>query len=520
MPKKPAVKGPFFFFMLEFRKREEARGKNFIGGMDELMRAAGPHWDKLTAEEREVYKNRAKAYKLSPKSNFGEKYTAQGIPFSQIEREKQARLKKEQTIRKAVAEVIQTAVGNNALDKLEVYLISFNYFCKTSSEVFIPAELAIIRYSLEQGVIDKLHTFINPGNIPLGLAYEANILSEETHRLPIPPEAMGETSFEKIFQQILEFTQGYNDKKIRLLFTEEKQAPVVENILEQFADESEFSCKFFICPLGDFFFQLKRATESYGLDICTFPAKTVADILLKKDNYEYTSGIACQFHENREVSRFCCLSKIIRLSYIISDSCCLDLHIDMVAGRHLPMNANTTLCSDFSETESRFCESQTDRLSFVSASDLTHVSLPKIQKIRSKSPFRGLENESGAIIYSSRTGVSTTEHENTCNVSTNPFHVFKTEPSVDLAAPKGTANLICHNPFSRQAKLENMRQPREIGVVGHGRGSLLGMTGGSTALGFGSPIGLAMFKGIGRGSSFPDNHSTISSNITCKSNDD
>ncbi|XP_055541232.1 protein maelstrom homolog [Wyeomyia smithii] len=519
MPKKSTAKGPFFFFMLEFRKREEAKGKHFLGGMDQLMRAAGPHWDTLSTDERETYKDRAKAYKQSPKLNFGEKYTSQGIPFSQIEREKQARLKKEQSIRRTVSELIQTAAGNNALDKMEVFLISFNYFCKTTAEIYIPAEMAIIRYSLEQGVIDKLHMFINPGNIPLGLAYEANILSEETHRLPTPPDAMGETNFEEIFEKILDFTQ-YKDKKHRLFFAEEKQAAVVENILEQLANESKFPGKFVVCPLGDFFFQLKRASEREGLDICLFPAKTVADILLKKDNYEYTGGIACEFHEKLEVSRFCCLSKIIRLSYIISDSCCLDLNIEMVAGRHLPMNADTTLCSDFSETESRFHES--DRLSFVSSSDLTHVSLPKMQKLRSKSPFRGAENESCPIIYSSRAVASVADAADKCNVSTNPFHDLKSEPPTLVSHERKSATpKAVTNPFSRQVKLETVRQPRGIGVVGHGRGSLLSAAGSSTtAPGFESPLGLALFRGIGRGLGISSNVSTISSKQISDNEDD
>lgn len=120
MPKKPAAKGPFFFFMLEFRRREESRGKSFTGGMDQVMREAGPHWNKLSDAEREVYKDRAKAYKELPKQNYGEKYTAQGIAFSQVEMEKQQLMKKQETIRKTISEMIQTAVLNNALEKLEV----------------------------------------------------------------------------------------------------------------------------------------------------------------------------------------------------------------------------------------------------------------------------------------------------------------------------------------------------------------------------------------------------------------
>lgn len=277
MPKKPAAKGPFFFFMLEFRRREESRGKSFTGGMDQVMREAGPHWNKLSDAEREVYKDRAKAYKELPKQNYGEKYTAQGIAFSQVEMEKQQLMKKQETIRKTISEMIQTAVLNNALEKLEVFFMSCNYFCKTSTEVYVPAELALIKYNLELGVLDKYHQLINPVRLPLGLAHEAMTYSEQTHELPTPPNAMGETDFDALLQKILSFTD-YNNKAFKKLpiMTDAKEVPIIESLLSQLNEEVKLEYQFLVIPLGEFFFHLKRATEKYGLDICTFPTKTVA----------------------------------------------------------------------------------------------------------------------------------------------------------------------------------------------------------------------------------------------------
>lgn len=519
--KKAAVKGPFFFFMLDYRKREEDKGKSFTGGLEQVMVEAGPAWNQLNESERDVYKERAKVYKASPKSDFGEKYTSQGIKFSAIEQHHKERNKKQDTIKKSIAEMIETAVCTNNLEKMKVFFLSFNYFCKTTTDVYVPAEMAVLKYNLEMGVLDRMHEFVDPGNLPLGLAYEANLFSEETHQLPIPPNAMGEKDFSVLLDKLLNFIDyEKKDRKALIFLTENKEVAIVESILNQFMDEADLDYNFLVCPLGEFFYQLKRATENYGLDIRTFPAKTVADILLKKDNYEYTSSIACEFHENLGNPRFCSLSKVTRWSYIISDNCCLDLSIDLIPGYHLPLNADTTLCSDLSETGTRSSQSFGDRTSFISASDVTHISLPKVHKVRSKSPFHGFADEAGSVIYSSRGGMiknetKTEKPEVDTIISTNPFF------SLDMSDPQKTLDTTVvpkevkvYNPFSRQQKLENVRQPRDdAGVVGHGRGSLLRLASASTTAG---PI----FKGAGRGANLLSSVSSLTAVSSAGCNSD
>lgn len=43
MPKKPA-KNSFFYFMLEFKRKEENRGRRFPNGMADVQNAASPFW--------------------------------------------------------------------------------------------------------------------------------------------------------------------------------------------------------------------------------------------------------------------------------------------------------------------------------------------------------------------------------------------------------------------------------------------------------------------------------------------
>lgn len=39
-----------------------------------------------------------------------------------------------------------------------------NYFYKTSSGTYSPAEIAIAKFSFEDGIYNKYQTFVNPGN--------------------------------------------------------------------------------------------------------------------------------------------------------------------------------------------------------------------------------------------------------------------------------------------------------------------------------------------------------------------
>lgn len=44
-----------------------------------------------------------------------------------------------------------------------MYLIHVNYFCKTDHDVYYPAELAVVKFNLKQGVRGLFHRYIDPG---------------------------------------------------------------------------------------------------------------------------------------------------------------------------------------------------------------------------------------------------------------------------------------------------------------------------------------------------------------------
>ncbi|KAL9705501.1 hypothetical protein quinque_009019 [Culex quinquefasciatus] len=432
--------------MMEFKEQEEAAGYRF-SGLAEVTEKAGPHWEKLAPHEREPYNQRAKQNKANPKDagGYGERYTAQGKPFSQVQAEAVKRRQLEEQIQKRIVEMIQTASVNNALGELEVYFVSCNYFCVSLS--------------------GDLNVLINPTDLPLGMALDAKTHSSSTHQLPVPPDALGEANYEKILRQILKFFKNTSGSKVvPPIFTWNKDIPMVDSILRGILEATDLDyVKFSILPLIDFFYNLKLATEDYGLDIKTFPSIHLAKALLEKDVYAYTAGIACDVHEQLNNQVACALSRVVRWAYVISDSCCLDVGIEMEKGRHLPHNMTT----------------------------LSDITEPKMSRPRSTD--RTDRDATTTTIYSSRAGTvagkpstivsqqpassgGTRAANDTFN-TTNPFYAMQMAQSANRSPTK-------KNPWSRENKLAEVRDPQSdtetsmlmlAPVAGRGRGTLARM---------------------------------------------
>ena len=90
----------------------------------------------------------------------------------------------------------------------------------------------MIRFNLQDGVVEKLHMFINPGKLPLGMAYEAKIHSESGHQLPTPPDALGELDNNIILMEIMKFIHEEDDT-FAPVFTGKNEFPIVENIVAE-----------------------------------------------------------------------------------------------------------------------------------------------------------------------------------------------------------------------------------------------------------------------------------------------
>lgn len=119
MPKKPA-KGAFWYFMLEYKNKEERRGRKFEGGIQQALKECAPHWETMNEAQRARFKEIAKNQKGNTQSQ-GEKLTSQGVPFTHIEKEKKARQEVEKKKRLTVEQTIDHATLTGSNFKFEFY---------------------------------------------------------------------------------------------------------------------------------------------------------------------------------------------------------------------------------------------------------------------------------------------------------------------------------------------------------------------------------------------------------------
>lgn len=112
MPKKQ-VRNGYYYFMLEYKSREERAGRRFHNGMADVATLASDEWKALAPEVKEYYNNYAKDMKKGvvrgdAQANPENKFNAQGKSFAQIDRENKAKRDKINEIKHFVVNFVKS----------------------------------------------------------------------------------------------------------------------------------------------------------------------------------------------------------------------------------------------------------------------------------------------------------------------------------------------------------------------------------------------------------------------------
>lgn len=237
----------------------------------------------------------------------------------------------------------------SALDNLVFYFMNATAFIEILDEAF-PAELAIAKFSLKRGIIDEFHILINPGELPIGSAFEAKDFSMRYHRLPLPPkckpepkcktekfyEPVMEKDYEIVLEKMMMFLAPM--EKLPIFFTEgnvrhdamrwRKTRKILEKIILQSGKAEDLMDDIKVYPMDELFFALQRHLNPKHTGTIVHASHE-----LTKDPFEWATK-GCQFHEIEDASNNCCLSKVRRAAYSISSLCSKK---DMlIEGSHYP----------------------------------------------------------------------------------------------------------------------------------------------------------------------------------------
>ncbi|XP_013105572.2 protein maelstrom 1 [Stomoxys calcitrans] len=336
MPPKNQKPNAFMIFALEWRSKH---GKRL--SMGELIKEAGEVWKNMDEKQRAPYKDRAKEELIMSSRAAAEKLTCTGMPVSQVEKQKMDHENKERQMKRDIESTVSKSVKNDNLEKQSYYFIMVNYFTKTlKGGVYVPAELAVCKFSLLEGVSRVYHTLINPGVNIYGHQYEAQHHADTTHNLPLPPMALGDKNLGNIYNEVLNFIRDPETNSYSPLYTLKECIHIVDSVLEFLkADNGANNLDLKIYPIQYLFYIMKEATCEVG-EIEKPSSFYITDAYFERDFYEYQIGIGCQFHEKNDRCKYCTQSYVTRWGYMFCDYMCRDLAIRLEPGRHCPINTN------------------------------------------------------------------------------------------------------------------------------------------------------------------------------------
>ncbi|EFX62966.1 hypothetical protein DAPPUDRAFT_336128, partial [Daphnia pulex] len=169
--------------MKSMKPQLEAKGHKFPRGLTDVIPVCSPLWNKLSPEEKASYHQKAKD---GGGTTFikEERCDTRGVPLNWKEREEQKKISEKDHLLQKVEDMISYFATQGTLENHYFYLAHFNIAVTTSEGEYPPCEIAIVKFSLLDGIAKCYHDFVEPGQIRLGYAHEAKLHSENTHNIP------------------------------------------------------------------------------------------------------------------------------------------------------------------------------------------------------------------------------------------------------------------------------------------------------------------------------------------------
>ncbi|XP_014488168.1 PREDICTED: protein maelstrom homolog [Dinoponera quadriceps] len=349
MPKNKG-RNAFYFFMIDWKKREEARGCTFPNDLKDVQASqkCNEEWQSLTKQQKGLYEARAKKNKIQSERNTNSKKTTFGEPIKFLEEEEKAKREFRLDMHEYLESTIIRAVNHNVLPQLKFCFIHVNwFFTKIVDNIteYFPAEYAIGVFSLENGIEDIHHTIVN-APIPLGYKRQALETSRSNHNIPIENQN-GESNFAVMYEK---FTNFLKHRKIvdryPPLYTIKGLTGAVQSLITKLCDAAgQDKEQFLIYEIESLFKHL--ADEAYkkraDRDIQHTAAYAEYTFTRLDSKYLYKRGNECLIHEFMEGgSEYCSKLVLYRWAWGMCEEFCEPLQIDMKPGVHFPDDTDCT----------------------------------------------------------------------------------------------------------------------------------------------------------------------------------
>ncbi|KAL1458555.1 hypothetical protein WDU94_008693 [Cyamophila willieti] len=381
MPKGRNKPTPMVMFMNELRDEMEFKHKKKfkVPFDDTLYELCKPLYDELSEDQKQHYKDIAKAEWTGIRDDKNKKLTSDGVSVAVIERQAQEkRLKKKIEFMEIEK---QFNFDTNTILPMEIVVIHVNWFCKIGEDSFVPAEIALARFSLQEGFIDAYHCFPQY-DFPPGTKGESKAHSERTHQIPLFdfPEKL--EKWPQIFRDIVKYLSKGNSKFLEEgncfpLYTmnddvnditSRNAVRCVLNLItssaiygETFTGENPHEKYFKLYDLSKLLTELKRKDPALSHNAPLLDEK-VWDGFLRQDMYLQSPKIACQWHDDRDLVPKCSRTRCLSWVFIMCNQCKF-MNYPMIPGRHMPVTATLDEVTLSQHSSSAYNEDEDEFLS-------------------------------------------------------------------------------------------------------------------------------------------------------------
>lgn len=136
-------------------------------------------------------------------SRTSETLTTKGRTLEEQEKDEARKRDIEIKTREDLLELTDISKGPKSLAKRKFILAHFSTHCRTPDDKVVPAEGALLEFSMQSGIERQKHFFIRPGDLPLGTRSQCLEKAKKTHNIPLDDEKLYAFSDEDILDEIV-----------------------------------------------------------------------------------------------------------------------------------------------------------------------------------------------------------------------------------------------------------------------------------------------------------------------------
>lgn len=357
MPKKPQ-RNAFYFFMKELEPQLRREGRVFPNGMADVVPIAHPRWKLLPDKEKQRFEEMARREKAKLRGRAGDAYRVDNVGniiahrkdrYTELEKRRMAEKK----------DMIKNWPVGKELKKEPFYFIHFQYLCKTEEGDYLPAEIAVIEYSIEKGITKTLHRFIEPGKIPTGYRFTCIQNSEDTHRIPVENFEKADSNYRGLWVQLENFINPEGSKPENpplYCLGAGHYYEAVEYCLDWIHMKACLGVPNSIRKI----YEVESLFQEMHAHIGNQVSKASCIDALTSSDWDYDRNTKCEYHEELEV-KDCALAIVHKYGYAISDGLCEAFDVQLTKN-HLPVREETGAITVLSPSSMPFGRKQEPRM--------------------------------------------------------------------------------------------------------------------------------------------------------------